>query len=66
LILTRHLSGFAVVFAEDVPDVASQDYTNSTLTLIHAWKFVIVTDTVGAWMKLCPAFNAFTNATKHD
>jgi hypothetical protein len=62
----RQLSGFAVVFAEDVPDVASQDYTNSTLTdlrfeMAHSNGYYI-----GAWKKLCPAFNAFVNATKHD
>jgi iron transport multicopper oxidase len=32
VILTRHLSGFAVVFAEDVPDVPQQDFVDSTLT----------------------------------
>jgi hypothetical protein len=30
-ILIHHPSGFAVVFAEDVPDVPSQDNTNGTL-----------------------------------
>jgi len=30
-ILMHYPSGFAAVFAEDVPDVPSQDYTNGTL-----------------------------------
>jgi hypothetical protein len=30
--LTRYSSGFAVVFAEDVPDVPQQDIVDSTLT----------------------------------
>jgi iron transport multicopper oxidase len=32
VMLTHHPSGFAVVFAEDVPDVPQQDFVNSTLT----------------------------------
>ncbi len=31
LILTHHLSGFAVAFAEDVPDVPQEDITDGTL-----------------------------------
>jgi hypothetical protein len=30
--LTLHPSGFAVVFAEDVPDVPQQDFVTGTLT----------------------------------
>jgi hypothetical protein len=38
IILTRYYSGFAVVFAEDVQDVPSQDIVNGTLNWIHAWE----------------------------
>jgi hypothetical protein len=35
--LTCHPSGFAVVFAEDVPDVPQQDFVNSTLTILRLY-----------------------------
>jgi hypothetical protein len=60
-------SGFAVVFAEDVPDVPSQDYTNGALNRfilgeLVTYRKVVILD---AWRNLCPTYNTFYNTSHH-
>lgn len=58
---SRYCSGFAVVFAVDVPDVPSQDKPPGTLLLPRSPSSLIETWLVclAAWDQLCPAYNSF-------
>jgi hypothetical protein len=64
--LTHHPSGFAVVFAEDVPDVQTQDPVDCTLTdlrlevnVTYNMSFVV------AWAALCPTYNTYVGIHGH-
>src|SRR5260221_416495 len=62
------LSGFAVVFVEDVPDVPEVDFVTGAFANFGIWmhndshnpKYVL-----DAWRNLCPTYNAFVNKTSY-
>ncbi|KAH9059216.1 laccase C [Lactarius vividus] len=59
-----HLNaGLAVVFAEDVPDVSSQDIHTSAYTLIFESAQRLNDIAAAAWDNLCPLYNSFVNTT---
>jgi hypothetical protein len=64
--LTNHFSGFAVVFAEDVPDVPQQDFVDCTLTRLPSYSKRLTlknVDITAQWEQLCPTYNSFLNSS---
>ena len=62
----RRSSGFAVVFAEDIPDVPSKDIVTRELLLSSQCPHGSPTASYLAdWEKLCPQYNSFVNKTNN-
>ncbi|KAH9038745.1 laccase [Lactarius pseudohatsudake] len=59
-----HLTvGFAVVFAEDVPDVPTQDITTGEFVSISVRRPILKIRCLDAWRDLCPVYDRFVNTT---
>jgi hypothetical protein len=64
LILTGCISGFAVVFAEDIPDVEKQDIPTGE-PVSYLCVGILNINCLDAWKNLCPIYDNFVNSAGH-